>query len=560
MNSKILRNIWSIISLTVYLLAILVASEASSSSSSDEDIKLPYETFHYTSGRFLGEGGDGKNRPQDGDDKVDCETLSTYLQHVYPHCRDQSSDSDEDGERPSDNLLHQSLVPVSFQMAIKKQLTLGELTFLRKVVNKSMSKILNEYTPFRVPKPKKGSRRRYLREVQGENIGSDAVSLMWDDDQDDVFGWGDQDDVFGWDDFAFSGRQNGGGGGSNGGGGGSSGGGGGGSNSGGGGSGGGSNGGGGGNRTTDETDNDDQASNATRKSDIWLHHWHTGLLENIGTAAAEETWYYPVQIEYLSWWKDTEQLVIDQDLMKNVTRICWQVGNHTIQNGQLRAEIKDEIEKKAAMEDATENIWELKYLLDEDDGFELNAQAQSSADGDIIYPTYPIPLYRDWEKREYVGSLIFATTTFVAMLLALCSIRSKMSATLQQRNQDRGTHFLTEEGVNDILQVGWKLQKPKDGPASQLFLQVYDKSKVGYHDDSSMLMGGVENAAVAGTIAALTEATAPTERETIPTPRGSTSDSSRLPLSTTNYSNETSEDGIVRSSEFSFSPKMDASN
>jgi hypothetical protein len=37
------------------------------------------------------------------------------------------------------------------------------------------------------------------------------------------------------------------------------------------------------------------------------------------------------------------------------------------------------------------------------------------------------------------------------------------------------------------LNVGWRYQEGGE----QLFLQVFDKGKLGYNDDNSMLMGGV---------------------------------------------------------------------
>jgi hypothetical protein len=67
----------------------------------------------------------------------------------------------------------------------------------------------------------------------------------------------------------------------------------------------------------------------------------------------------------------------------------------------------------------------------------------------------------------------------------------------------------TEEGVGEILQVGWRYQQgmipslAKDGndnqndadvgeQQQQLYLQIYDKTKLGYNDENSMLQGGVE--------------------------------------------------------------------
>lgn len=445
---------------------------------------------------------DSYQRPQN-DDVIDCEKLSSYLQQVYPQCRDQSSgSSDDSNERPNDFLLHHSLVPLSFELAVKKRLTLGELRFLRLIIDKSVSSTLNERTPFRVPKPTNSKRkRRYLR--TNRDIIVDSSFL--EDIQEDYF------------DLIHRGL------------------------------------GGGGSGSGAEEESENIGNNGARKSNIWLHHWYTGLSGSIATSVADDYWYYPMQVEYMAWWKDSEQLVTDPDLLMNITKVCWQVGNYTIQNGELKKEMKKEVDKQLQDEagldanDFEEEDTRFTWLLDEEDAFVLNGQpgkalSEGSSSGAVVIPTYPIPLYKAWERREYLGSLIFFAVISMATLLRCCVTRSDRSEMPQKILV--GAHLLTEEGVNDILQVGWKYQKPKDGSTSQLFLQVYDKSKLGYNDDSSMLMGGVEKAAIA-TNKALTNATAPTERDTNPTHRGSASDSSnsRLPLSTTNHSNSSAPGG-----------------
>jgi hypothetical protein len=490
MNTNIIRKMSSLFLLSIFLIASSVSLESSSS------IELP------PSGeRKLREGN--YNHPSN-ENNIDCEKLSAYLQNMYPQCRDadedmtSDSDSSSDGERPNDSSVHQSLIPVSFQVAVKQQLTMRELNFLRRMSSRALSRMLHAYTPFMVPKP---DRRLDIK----------------------LLNWGDGQAT----------RRQGGGDGSSGG------------NSSGGNSSGGNGGGG-------DSGKDDDAIDALRKSNIWLHHWHTGLSGDITTTRTDEIWYYPVEVEYISWWKDTKELITDKHLIHNVTKICWQVGNRTIATGELFEAIKLEGEKyveenndesnSSSSDDSEDDGFEW-LLLDDEDAFALDGDdkaVENSNPYGIIIPTYPIPLERDWDKREYVGSLLFTATSIMALLLLGCSSRSQRP-TIHTKSLE--PHFLTEEGVTDILQVGWKYQKPKDGSTSQLFLQVYDKSKVGYNDSSSVLMGGVEHGAMAD--AALTDVTAPTERETNPTTRReSTTDSSnsRLPLSTTFTTSSTPED------------------
>jgi hypothetical protein len=431
---------------------------------------------------------------------------------MYPQCRDAGADeaSSSDDKRPNDSSLHQSLVPVSFQVAVKQQLTMKELIFLRLISSRALTRMLHTYTPFKVPKPEPDRRL-------------DSELLNWGDEQA----------------TRRRGEDSGGGNGGNGGGG----------------------------------DSSDDDSNGPRKSDIWLHHWYTGLSGDIATTATDEIWYYPVEAEYMAWWKDTQELIINQDLIHNVTKICWQVGNRTIQTGELIEAIKLEGEKYVEENNDENNSSDSDdddgfgwLLLDDEDAFALDGDDQAVENSNpygIIIPTYPIPLEGDWDKREYFGSLLFTATSIIALLFLGCSTRSQRF-TIHKKALE--THFLTEEGVNDILQVGWKYQKPKDGSTSQLFLQVYDKSKVGYNDGSSVLMGGVEHLAMADAGSpALTNVTAPTERETNPTTRRSTTDSSnsRLPSSTnftTSMSPEDTSDEDGMSNEQSTVPKKNSSS
>jgi hypothetical protein len=101
-------------------------------------------------------------------------------------------------------------------------------------------------------------------------------------------------------------------------------------------------------------------------------------------------------------------------------------------------------------------------------------------------PTYPTPLqFGDpWGTREWFGLVLFSVLVFLTSFLTCCSVWIRRR---QCRKQLWGTQCLTESGVGDLLNVGWRYQEGGE----QLFLQVFDKGKMGYNDDNSMLMGGV---------------------------------------------------------------------
>lgn len=96
-----------------------------------------------------------------------------------------------------------------------------------------------------------------------------------------------------------------------------------------------------------------------------------------------------------------------------------------------------------------------------------------------------------WEAREWVGLGLMTATLLVSILLSLIAVRLE-----QKRTRDQMWGILTEDGVGEMLQVGWRYQQetvvPDGAGAPQLFLQIFDKGKLGYNDANSMLQGGVE--------------------------------------------------------------------
>jgi hypothetical protein len=109
-----------------------------------------------------------------------------------------------------------------------------------------------------------------------------------------------------------------------------------------------------------------------------------------------------------------------------------------------------------------------------------------------------------WMTREWVGLGMMSATILFSVLLSVIAMRLQQTKT---RDQIWGT-ILTEEGVGELLHVGWRYHQGTASPdernptsgiphgggggGQQLFLQIYDKANVGYSDDNSMLQGGVD--------------------------------------------------------------------
>jgi hypothetical protein len=120
------------------------------------------------------------------------------------------------------------------------------------------------------------------------------------------------------------------------------------------------------------------------------------------------------------------------------------------------------------------------------------------AEGDLKKsPSYPEPLSTEdaWQVREWFGLGLFLGTLFLAIGLAKLS---RFTQRQQSQHDMWGVQFLTEQGVGELLNVGWRYQEDDDsenggygGGGDQLYLQVFDKRKLGYNDNNSILMGDV---------------------------------------------------------------------
>jgi hypothetical protein len=123
-----------------------------------------------------------------------------------------------------------------------------------------------------------------------------------------------------------------------------------------------------------------------------------------------------------------------------------------------------------------------------------------------------------WRTREWLGLALFLFTGMSVVSLSL------IAAALDDRRQKQQLWgvTMTESGVNQMLNVGWRYTQEdviaaaaaleadtsgqpgrsghggapaantNGGETSQLYLQVYDKGRLGYNDENSMLQGGVE--------------------------------------------------------------------
>jgi hypothetical protein len=103
-----------------------------------------------------------------------------------------------------------------------------------------------------------------------------------------------------------------------------------------------------------------------------------------------------------------------------------------------------------------------------------------------------------WNALRYASLGVFVGTI---VLTALCMSLAAYRKHRLMKKSVWGNLKLDEAGVNELLKTGWKLQDQKT-------LQVYDKHRLGYYDDDSVLIGGYEQkegCAIGGEIITVTQ-------------------------------------------------------
>jgi hypothetical protein len=141
-------------------------------------------------------------------------------------------------------------------------------------------------------------------------------------------------------------------------------------------------------------------------------------------------------------------------------------------------------------------------------------ETDRTANGTITSgPTYAQPLNaNEWDWRRYFGLALFVCTCMVSLVYIDLQYHYHhryrlQSGPWQSRRKQQSSkvvacwmNLASEEGVNELLKTGWKVQQHGGGggttttrsKTTRRFLEIYDKSKWGYEDDDSMLMGGYQ--------------------------------------------------------------------
>ena len=220
-------------------------------------------------------------------------------------------------------------------------------------------------------------------------------------------------------------------------------------------------------------------------------------------------------------WKETRKPVSDPHLMDEINEDCEAALWGAIDDGTFLRAVGRKIEDiKDFLFDSNGVVIE-RFSIDNDqlneretvvfleirstDGTASSTPYHGKDEGGIFpdhtsvnqidHGTFNEPLEPEWGVREWCGLALAGSTLVIAVLLsASASILSR-----RQKLHSRWGSIFTEQGVAELLHVGWRYHDDGDlmpetsSTPPQLFLQVYDRRKSSfYNEENSMLQGGAE--------------------------------------------------------------------
>jgi len=105
-------------------------------------------------------------------------------------------------------------------------------------------------------------------------------------------------------------------------------------------------------------------------------------------------------------------------------------------------------------------------------------------DGEVVKtsdPSYLQPVDSsvwNWQRYAGLGLLLFVS------LISMCLVQLSAMRRRRRIRKQVWSNLASEEGVKDLLRSGWIVKGNR--------MKIFDKSKLGYRDDSSILVGGFE--------------------------------------------------------------------
>jgi len=182
-----------------------------------------------------------------------------------------------------------------------------------------------------------------------------------------------------------------------------------------------------------------------------------------------DRWWWRYDFEYECFWRKTGLAVLNQTLLGEHSVVFTDGLQKAIDSGEFLRGIHG---------DARDSILELTVLEESAPPMPTDQAGIFEGDED---PTFPNPLDpQGWDYRRWLGLGLFCGTFVMTLLLTQVASYRKRRRMAKEAWGNLGT----ESGVDELLKTGWNIK------GSQM--EIYDKTKVGYRDDDSVLMGGFE--------------------------------------------------------------------
>ena len=181
-------------------------------------------------------------------------------------------------------------------------------------------------------------------------------------------------------------------------------------------------------------------------------------------AKNKRLWWWQYDIKYLCRWEASDGPVLSDEKMADIAANM----TNSLDVNSLTLMLRNVTGSDAAM---------LRVFPNEDAPADDDPFGSDEPPEDSFFE--PLDA-QEWSWTRYLGFAVFMGT-FVGLIVA-----SQIGAIRRRRKMRRQVwgNLASEEGVKELLNTGWVLRDDR--------MEVFDKARVGYRDNDSMLIGGYE--------------------------------------------------------------------
>lgn len=206
--------------------------------------------------------------------------------------------------------------------------------------------------------------------------------------------------------------------------------------------------------------------------------YHVGKKPRLLNSTDEYRWWWKHTIKYNIFWRETQEPVMRKNIQRAIRTNITEMIDFAA--AQIQVHLADLGHDTGLMFGTDEDVMASPY----DPWAMEDGIAAVPPDEDISRQsglTFTEQLdYEEWDASRYIGLALFLFVTVSGLLVT-------QGAAIRRRTKLRKqvwSNLASEEGVKQLLSTGWAVKGDR--------MEVYDKSKVGYTDNDSMLIGGFE--------------------------------------------------------------------